>query len=160
TLNEGDMLIMNDPYSGGQHNPDILVLVPVVFQGETVALAVSLAHHQDVGGRTPGSNPTDATDVFEEGLCIPPLKLVEGGKVVPAVEAFIRANVRRPDILWGDLTAQMACGRAAAAELSALFETYGKAVVLGAMRELMDHAERRTRQILEQIPDGTYRFTD
>jgi N-methylhydantoinase B len=160
SLGEGDMLIMNDPYSGGQHNPDILVLVPVVFGGETVAFAVSLAHHQDVGGRTPGSNPTDATDVFEEGLCIPPMKLAENGRVVPPVEAFIRANVRRPDILWGDLMAQMACGRAAADELVGLFEAYGRDVVLEAMSELMDRAELQTRQLLDTIPDGTYRFTD
>ena len=99
TLREGDMVIMNDPYGGGQHNPDVVVLVPVVHRGETVAIAASLAHHQDVGGRTPGSNPTDATDVFEEGLCIPPLKFVEGGRMSEVLEALIRRNVRRPEPL-------------------------------------------------------------
>ena len=160
TLPEGDMLIMNDPYDGGQHHPDLLVLVPVVYRGETVAFAVSLAHHQDVGGRTPGSNPTDSTDIFEEGLCIPPMKLVSDGVLVEPVESFIRANVRRPDLLFGDLTAQMACGKGAAAELIGLFEKYSRDTMLEAMAELMNRAERQTRQLIEQIPDGTYRFTD
>jgi N-methylhydantoinase B len=160
SLDDGDMLIMNDPYGGGQHNPDIIVAVPVFFRGEAVALAVALAHHQDVGGRTPGSNPTDATDVFEEGLCIPPLKLVERGQLSEPVEALIRANVRRPDLLFGDLTAQMACGRSAAKELVALFDAYGREVMLGAMAELLDRAESYTRKLIAQIPDGIYRFTD
>jgi len=160
SLREDDMLVMNDPYDGGQHHPDILVLVPVVLHGETVAFAVSLAHHQDIGGRTPGSNPTDSTDVFEEGLCIPPVKLVSQGVLVEPVEALIRANVRRPDLLFGDLTAQMACGKEAAQELIGLFEKYGRATMLEAMTELMNRAERQTRQLIEQIPDGTYRFTD
>ena len=159
-LKEGDMIIMNDPYAGGQHNPDIIVLVPVVHGGETVALAVSLGHHQDVGGRTPGSNPTDAADVFEEGLCIPPLKFVEGGRMSAAVESLIRHNVRRPDLLFGDLSAQMACGRAAAEELLALVHRYGHDVVLQAMNDLLNHAEAQTRRLVPRIPDGTYRFTD
>jgi N-methylhydantoinase B len=160
SLDAGDMLIMNDPYGGGQHNPDIIVAVPVFFRDEAVALAVSLAHHQDVGGRTPGSNPTDATDIFEEGLCIPPLKLVERGQLSEPVEALIRANVRRPDLLFGDLSAQMACGRAAADELVALFEAYGRDMMLGAMTELLDRAESYTRSLIAAIPDGTYTFTD
>ena len=160
TLKEGDMVIMNDPYNGGQHNPDIIILVPVVYRGETVALAVSLAHHQDVGGRTPGSNPTDATDVFEEGLCIPPLKLMENGVLSEAVEGFIRANVRQPDLLFADLSAQMACGQEAANELNTLFDKYGRDLMLEAMAALLDHAEAHTRRLIEQIPDGTYSFTD
>ena len=159
-LSEGDIVIMNDPYAGGQHNPDIIMLVPVVHAGETVALAVSLAHHQDVGGRTPGSNPTDAADVFEEGLCIPPLKLVEGGRMSAAIESLIRRNVRRPDLLFEDLRAQMACGRTAAEELVALLESYGRDVVLQAMSDLLDHAEAQTRRLIARIPDGSYRFTD
>lgn len=160
SLREGDVVIMNDPYAGGQHNPDILILVPVVYKGETVALAVSLAHHQDVGGRTPGSNPTDAADVFEEGLCIPPLKLIENGVFSEAIEAFIQSNVRRPDLLFGDLGAQIACGKAAATELAMLFDKYGRDLVLEAMCELLDRAEAQTRSLIEKIPDGTYSFTD
>lgn len=160
TLKEGDVVIMNDPYSGGQHNPDIVILAPVVYKDETVALAVSLAHHQDVGGRTPGSNPTDVTDVFEEGLCIPPIKLMEGGNLSDAVEAFIRANVRRPDLLLGDLSAQIACGNGAAGELIALFDKYGRDLMLEAMSDLLDRAEAHTRSYIERIPDGTYSFTD
>ena len=160
SLKEGDMVVMNDPYGGGQHNPDIIVLVPVVHNGETVALAVALAHHQDVGGRTPGSNPTDAADVFEEGLCLPPIKFVEGGRMSAAFESVVRRNVRRPDLLFGDLTAQMACGRTAADEVIALFDAYGRDVVLRAMKELLDRAEMQTRGLIAQIPDGTYGFTD
>jgi len=160
TLREGDVIIMNDPYAGGQHNPDVLILVPVVYKGETVALAVSLAHQQDVGGRTPGSNPTDAADVFEEGLCIPPLKLMQDGVFSEAIEAFIQANVRRPDLLFGDLSAQIACGKGAASELNALFDKYGRELLLEAMSVLLDHAEAHTRSLIEKIPDGSYSFTD
>ena len=159
-LRDGDVVIMNDPYTGGQHNPDIICIVPVIHEGETVALAVSLAHHQDVGGRTPGSNPTDATDVFEEGLCIPPVKLYDEGRRSDVVEAFIRRNVRYPDLIFGDLGAQVACGRTAANELVALIEKYGRDVILEAMEELLDRAEIQTRSHIEKIPDGTYRFTD
>ena len=160
SLKEGDMVVMNDPYDGGQHYPDIIVLVPVVYGGETVALAVSLAHHQDVGGRTPGSNPTDAADVFEEGLCIPPTRFVENGKISHEFEAIVRRNVRRPDLLFGDLTAQMACGRTAADEMVGLFDKYGREVILRAMAELLDRAEAQTRALIAEIPDGTYSFTD
>ena len=160
SLKEGDMVVMNDPYGGGQHNPDIIVLVPVVHGGETVALAVALAHHQDVGGRTPGSNPTDAADVFEEGLCIPPIKFVENGRMSREFEAIVRSNVRRPDLLFGDLTAQMACGRTAAEEMVGLFDKYGQGVVRRAMKELLDRAEAQTRRLVARIPDGTYSFTD
>src|SRR4051812_11848221 len=79
SLKEGDVLLLNDPYNGGQHFPDLIALVPIIHNNETVAVAVSLAHHQDIGGRTPGSQPTDAMDVFEEGLCIPPVKIMEEG---------------------------------------------------------------------------------
>ena len=160
SLHDGDVVIMNDPYNGGQHNPDVICIVPVIHQGETVALAVSLAHHQDVGGRTPGSNPTDATDVFEEGLCIPPLKLYEGGRMSPVIEAFIRRNVRYPDLIFGDLNAQVACGLTAAGEMIALILKYGREVILAAMAELLDRAEMQTRSHIEKIPNGTYRFTD
>lgn len=159
-MSEGDVIIMNDPYLGGQHNPDIICIVPVVHRGETVALAVSLAHQQDVGGRTAGSNPTDATDVFEEGLCIPPLKLMENGRMVEVVEVLIRRNVRYPDLIFGDLNAQIACGKTAAKELVALLEKYGRDVIFEAITELMNRAETQTRKEIEKIPDGTYHFTD
>lgn len=159
-LKEGDVVIMNDPYNGGQHNPDVIGIVPIVYQGETIALAVSLAHHQDVGGRTPGSNPTDAMDVFEEGLCIPPVKYIDTGKPCEIVEAFIRQNVRYPDLAFGDLAAQVACGRTAAREFVELTNRYGKDVVLEAMDELLTRAEVQTRALVARIPDGTYSFTD
>ncbi len=160
TLSEDDVVVMNDAYEGGQHNPDIIVIVPIVYRGRTRALAVSLAHHQDVGGRTPGSNPTDVTDVFEEGLCIPAMKFIEGGTMSPIFETLVRRNVRRPDLLFADLNAQIACGRAAAEEMIRLFETYGVEVVTGAMAELLDRAETQTRRLIERIPDGRYAFTD
>lgn len=160
TLEEGDVLVMNDPYAGGQHYPDILVMVPIVHDGETLALAVALAHHQDVGGRAPGSTPTDARTIYDEGLCIPPLKLMRDGKMDPAIEAFIRHNVRFPDLTLGDIKAEIAAGRAAAKEFLALVRLYGRDVVTGAMRDLLDRAEIQTRAHIERIPDGTYHFTD
>ena len=159
-MSEGDVIIMNDPYLGGQHNPDIICIVPVVHRDETVALAVSLAHHQDVGGRTAGSNPTDSTDVFEEGFCIPPIKLMENDRMSPVVEALLRRNVRYPELIFGDLNAQIACGKTAAKEMVALLDKYGRDVILEAMDELMNRAETQTRKEIEKIPDGTYHFTD
>lgn len=159
-LSDGDAIAMNDPYSGGQHYPDLIVVVPVFFEGQAVALAVSLAHHQDVGGTAPGSTPTDATSVFDEGLCIPPVKLVEKGTIAPAIEAIIRRNVRFPDLTMGDIKAQIAAGQSAAAELRQLFARYGKATIFGAIEDLLRRAEMQTRACIEQIPDGTYKFTD
>ncbi|MEA2956135.1 MAG: N-methylhydantoinase, partial [Alphaproteobacteria bacterium] len=96
-LHDGDVVIMNDPYHGGMHLPDIFMFVPIFFGGERRAFAVVICHHTDVGGRVPGSNASDSTEIYQEGLRIPPLKLYDRGVLNTTLEALIKINVRVPD---------------------------------------------------------------
>jgi len=105
TLVPGDVLILNDPYDGGTHLPDITIVEPVFFEGQVVALSASLAHHQDIGGKTPGSTPPDATEIFAEGLIIPPLKLYSAGEPNTTLFEIMRRNSRTPEALLGDIDA-------------------------------------------------------
>ncbi|MEE9325398.1 MAG: hydantoinase B/oxoprolinase family protein [Dehalococcoidia bacterium] len=159
-MQEGDVYLLNDPYNGGTHLPDITIVVPVMYEGKALALGCTIAHHQDMGGKTPGSVPPNATELYQEGLILPPLKLYEAGKPNEALHAIIRSNVRIPDTVMGDMRAQMAAGNVASARLTALFNEYGKKTVLECMKELLDRSEAMTRRELEQIPDGTYAFAD
>jgi N-methylhydantoinase B/oxoprolinase/acetone carboxylase alpha subunit len=160
TMAEGDAFLLNDPYDGGTHLPDITLAVPVVADGRVVALACTMCHHQDVGGRTPGSVPTDATELYQEGLIIPPTRLFRGGVLDENLFALLRRNVRIPEVFTGDLMAQVAAGRLGGIRLHELFQRHGTATVLGYVDELLDRAERLTRQGIEAIPDGTYTFAD
>ena len=105
-MKPGDVFITNDPYRGGSHLPDIGMYRPVFHGGTFVAFTGCLIHHTDVGGMVPGSNPVRATELYQEGLVIPATKLMDGGIENAAVTAIIRANVRQPDITFGDLQAQ------------------------------------------------------
>ena len=160
TMRDGDAYIMNDPFDGGTHLPDITVIVPVIVEGETVALACSMSHHQDLGGKVPGSCPTDSTEIYQEGLIIPPLKLYSAGQPNDTFFRMLRRNVRIPDVVVGDLRGQIACGHVGAARVSALMREYGKAEVLQAKAELFDRAETMIRAAIRSLPDGTYRFHD
>ena len=122
---EGDAFLLNDPYDGGTHLPDITLAVPVVASGRVVALACTMCHHQDVGGRTPGSVPTDATEIYQEGLIIPPTRLFRGGALDENLFALLRRNVRIPEVFTGDLMAQVAAGRLGGIRLNELFGRYG-----------------------------------
>jgi N-methylhydantoinase B len=157
---EGDVYIMNDPYDGGSHLPDIVIVVPIIYQGATVALSTTMTHNQDVGGKTPGSVPTDATEIFQEGLCLPPLKFYERGEPNQTLHAILRKNVRIPDILMGDLHGQVAAGNVGAQRFIELLREYGTDTVLTVITELMDRAEVMTREKLSAIPDGSYTFAD
>jgi len=160
TMREGDAFLLNDPYDGGTHLPDITLAVPVFAEGRAVALACTMCHHQDVGGRTPGSVPTDATELYQEGLIIPPTQLFRAGVLDENLLALLRRNVRLPDVFTGDLMAQVAAGRLGIARLGELFTRHGAAVVLGYVDALLDRAETLTRGEIEAIPDGTYTFAD
>lgn len=159
TMQDGDVFLANDPYRGGTHLPDVTVVVPILYQGEVLALGCSILHHQDIGAMTPGT-PTNAISTYQEGLNLPPIKLYEAGKVNAAVEAIIRNNVRTADIVMGDLEAQVAAGNMAKTTLVELFEEYGRDATLAAMNQLLDHAETLTRQGLLNVRDGTYSFVD
>jgi N-methylhydantoinase B len=160
TMCEGDIYCMNDPYLGGTHLPDIAVVMPVFAAGRPMALAASMTHHQDVGGMTPGSIPTNATEVFQEGIRLPVLKLRERGRFNDTLLKILRRNVRIPDTFEGDLMAQVASCSVGARRLAGLAERY-RPEDLGAMfGELLDRSEAMTRQALRSIPDGTYRAVD
>jgi N-methylhydantoinase B len=159
-LHEGDVVIMNDPYHGGMHLPDIFMFVPIFHGGVRRAFAVVICHHTDVGGRVPGSNASDSTEIYQEGLRIPPLKLYDRGVLDKTLEALIKINVRVPDRVWGDLSAQFAAAQVGKRGLEKLMQRYGADEVDAYMQELLDYAERMTRQEIKAWPKGTYRFLD
>lgn len=157
---DGDTFVMNDPYDGGTHLPDIALISPVVHESRVVAIAACIAHHQDVGGKTPGSLPTDSTDIFQEGLRIPLVKLYEAGRPSPVVHAFIERNVRIPQIVLGDLGAQLAALNVGKARLGLLFREHGAAALSAYMAELLERAETLTRRAIARIRPGSYSFED
>ncbi|KAF0107953.1 MAG: N-methylhydantoinase B [Anaerolineaceae bacterium] len=167
-LHPGDVVILNDPFRGGTHLPDITMVSPVFLPspvfgrgagGEGVGFVASRAHHADVGGMTPGSMPV-AREIFQEGLIIPPVKLVRGGETDPAILDLILANVRTPQERRGDLQAQMAANRRGAERFVELVTRYGLDEVDEAMDQLMAYTERMTRRLLASLPDGDYAFSD
>ncbi len=162
---EGDVVVTNDPYCGGQHIPDILAFRPVFSGpvsegGRRVAVVGTLCHHLDMGGIAAGSYGATATEVFQEGLRIPPLRLVRGGALNTEVLAVMRQNVRRPDMLWGDLQAQMASLAVGEANLRRLCARHGTDRVVAACAQILDGSERAMRAMIGRIPDGTYEFED
>jgi N-methylhydantoinase B len=159
-LDPGDLAILNDPYAGGMHLPDIFVVAPAHFEEKLVGYSVLVAHHADIGGRVPGGSAADSREVFEEGLRLPPVLLVESGHRNRALEAIIRANVRLPDILGHDLRAQEAGCRAGATSLVRLIAQHGRSAYEAAVKEMFDHGRRGLVETIRRWPQGTYRFQD
>lgn len=159
-IEPGDVIILNDPFSGGSHLPDITLVTPVFVEpARLFGFVASRAHHADVGGMTPGSMPL-STEIFQEGLIIPPLKLVEAGRMNDGVMSLLLANVRTPAERAGDLQAQLAANRRGAERLRGLAARYGADTVAQAMSGLLDYAERMTRALLAGLPDGAYTCAD
>lgn len=159
-IREGDVFIMNDPFEGGMHLPDIFVFKPLHHAGERLAFAATICHHTDVGGRVAGSNASDSTEIYAEGLRIPPLKLYEAGRRNETIMAFIERNVRLPVRLFGDLRAQLAACHIAERQFAELVARHGPETVKAYMRETIDYAERLTRAALAELPDGEWSFED
>ena len=157
---DGDVFIMNDPFDGGMHLPDIFVFKPLYIDGERLAFACTVCHHTDVGGRVAGSNASDSTEIYAEGLRIPPLKFYEAGKRNETLVAFIEKNVRLPVKVFGDLRAQLAACHIAEKQFRELVAKYGPREIGLYMQETVDYAERLTRAALEQLPDGEWSFED
>lgn len=152
---DGDVVITNDPYHGGQHLSDIQTFRPVFVDGVRVAIVGTLCHHVDVGGGAPGSYYAGATEIFQEGIRIPPLKLVERGLTNAAVLEMLLLNVRQPDETRGDLNAQVAAlgvGERATAKIAV---KYGTGVLSAAMTAILEGSERMMRAALAKWPDGT-----
>ncbi len=166
-LQPGDMVVLNDPFRGGTHLPDITMVSPVFLPSPSrkgpgsvvIGFVASRAHHADVGGMTPGSMPV-GREIFQEGLIIPPVKLVEAGQMDRDILALILANVRTPQERRGDLSAQIAANHRGAERLVEMFTRYGQEEVTDAEEQLLAYTERMTRRLIESLPDGVYRFTD
>jgi len=159
-LAPGDVIIFNDPYNGGMHLPDIFMFKPIFIGGQLHGHAVVIAHHCDVGGRVPGSNAADSTEIYQEGLRIPPLKLYSAGVANETLLSLIQQNVRLPGLVIGDLEAQLATCNIGEREFCRLLERYGIEESRGYFARLMDYGETLTRKAIAAWPDGTYSFTD
>ncbi len=160
TLVEGDFFAINDPYSGGQHLQDVFLFHPIFLRDQLLGFAASVAHHLDLGGGSPGLNPS-ATDVWAEGLIIPPLKLNMGRDWHGGMfERLLRANVRVPHQTMGDFDAQMAANAIGTARVRELAERYGVDKVAAAMAALQDYSEARMRAAIRATPDGVYHGED
>jgi N-methylhydantoinase B len=157
---EGDVYLLNDPYLGGTHLPDIAVVMPIFADGRPIALAATMTHHQDVGGLAAGSVPPNATEIFQEGLRLPPVRWARAGVFDATLTGILRLNVRIPDIFMGDLHAQIAACKIAGERVRAAAERFGRDTIEQAFGLLIDKAEAMTRAALRAVPDGTYRHVD
>lgn len=160
TLADGDILMTNDPYRGGSHLPDIAIFQPVFRDGALIAFVASLAHHADVGGMVPGSNPLHATELLQEGMVIPPIKFTVAGEPNKTAVDFIKANTRLPDVVFGDLRAQSAALQVGQRRLAELCEKYGAATLMKVMDHLILTTGNRVRHEIGTMPDGVYEFED
>ncbi|TDX99348.1 hydantoinase B/oxoprolinase family protein [Thiohalophilus thiocyanatoxydans] len=155
----GDMVIVNDPYLGGTHLPDVTVIAPLFVAGECLGYVANRAHHADIGAESPGSMPLSST-LEEEGLVLPPTKLVVAGELDSALLEQIVGQVRSDATGRGDFAAQMSANRAGLGRLAELIAPLGKAAFVSALAQLNDYAERLARTALTAIPDGDYAFVD
>src|SRR5690242_311157 len=157
----GETWIINDPYMGGTHLPDITFVHVIDVDGAIGGYTVVRAHHSDVGGSRPGSMPPASTEIFQEGLIIPPTLWAVAGVIRADIERLVLANTRTPDMRRGDLAAQLAAAERGGERLRELVTRHGAAYVAAAGRELLDYAERRTREAVRRlVPDGVYRAQD
>lgn len=159
-VHPGDIFVFNDPFAGGMHLPDIFIIQPIFAEDELLGFAIAVSHHQDVGGRVPGSCAVDSPDVFNEGLRIPPMKLYDRGKGNDTLLRIIEHNVREPRKLMGDLRAQLAACYVGSQGMLELARDYGTERLQEIFRDLLDYTERMTREGIGEIPDGVYTFTD
>jgi N-methylhydantoinase B len=148
----GDAFLTNHPYMGGTHTPDLQVFTPLHHDGAVVAWAGSIAHHIDIGGRFPGTESAQCTELFQEGLIFPALKLVEADRRVRALYDLIAANVRDPASTLGDLDAQLAACKRGTARVTELFEVHGAATVLAGMESLLENTARRAEAAFRSWP--------
>ena len=159
-MSPGDMFIMNDPYDGSTHLPDVVIVKPIFLDGQRVGYSTTLAHQTDIGGRVPGGNACDSTEIYQEGLRIPPVRLYTKGEPEDFMFRIIERNVRVPDKVLGDIRSQIAACLIGERGYLGLIETYGLEGFEAHCRELLDYTERFTRAEIEKLPDGEYEFTD
>jgi N-methylhydantoinase B len=155
-LQEGDVILANDPFTTGTHISDTAVYVPIFYEGELVAFSINMAHWADMGGMIPGGWTPNSTDVFQEGMRFTHLKLYRAGQLNEDLNRFIEANVRFPKIVHGDLSAQIAACQTGARRYRALCQKYGPDTIRAAMHRVFDESELLERARVQEIPDGVY----
>ena len=160
TIDPGDVLVHNDPYRGGLHTPEHTLFCPLFVDGEIVAFAVAIGHVAEVGGMVPGGFAAEATEIFHEGIRVPPVKIKKRGEDVPEVWKLWLANVRTPRYNYGDMRAMIAGVETGVRRLGEVVGKYGRHVFTKTCDDLMDYAEARMRAEIRDIPDGRYSFVD
>ena len=161
TIQEGDMFLANDPYSGGgTHLPDITIAAPVFYQNRIVAFVANIAHHSDVGGKVAGSLSGDCQNIFQEGLRLPPVKVMSRWEVNQELIDIILLNCRTPEERIGDLRAQLASNKTGFQRMVGIYKRYGYETVCDCLDEWMRFAEQKFRSGIRNIPDGAYEFED
>ncbi|MDR5674497.1 hydantoinase B/oxoprolinase family protein [Halalkaliarchaeum sp. AArc-GB] len=156
----GDVYALNDPFTGGTHLPDVTLVSPVAPEGDVIGYAVSRAHHADVGGMAPGSMPAGAREIYQEGLRIPPTKLVEDGDPVADVLELLLSNVRNAGERRGDLQAQLAANQRAETRLGDLLEEHGTGQVIEGFDAVIDYSRSRVESEIDGLPDGEFEARD
>lgn len=160
SIQPGDMFIGNDPYNGGgNHLPDIVVAEPVFGDGKIIGWIVNMAHHSDIGGMVPGSTSSYANSIFQEGIRIPVIRICNAGKMNEDVKNLLLGNTRARIERDGDLTAQISSNHVGARRLREAYAKYGDKLI-DCLDELQRYSERRLRAAIENVPDGTYSYTD
>jgi N-methylhydantoinase B len=152
----GDVVVHNDPYRGNCHIPEHMMMKPIFYDGELLAFAGCIGHLAEVGGKAPGSFAADATDVYQEGLRLPPVKLMEGGRYNEQLWRVVLANHRTPRNTWGDFHAMIGALNVGERRFGVLIERYGAATVREGAQRLIDYSERRMRAEIAELPDGKY----
>ena len=157
---DGDMWFLNDPYISGTHLNDVVLVKPAFIDGELFGLFANTGHWMDMGGSTPGGWAPSATEIHQEGMLIPPLKLFDEGRYNASLIRLITANVRLPQQLEGDLAAMINVFDVGRRGLEGLIAKYGRATLRACITEMLDRSEREMRSYIAEIPDGTYRIED
>lgn len=159
-IEPGDVIVHNDPYRGGLHTPEHTLFCPVYVDGELVAFTVAIGHVAEVGGMVPGGFPSEATEIFHEGIRVPPVKIRKRGEDVVEVWKLWLANVRTPRHNYGDMRAMISGVEQGSARLADIVRKYGREVFRQTCDDLLDYAEKRMRAEIAEFPDGVYHFTD
>ena len=155
-MQEGDAYIINDPYLGANHLPDIIMVTPVFYHEELLGFVGNMAHHSDVGGMRPRSMAGDATEIFQEGIRLPGIHVAKKGQLDPHMLRIILSNTRTPQNVEGDMNAQLATNMLASRRLGELCDKYGAEIIRGCMQKTLDMSDQLMRAELRKIPDGTY----
>ena len=155
-VHPGDVFLLNDPYHGGSHLPDLTAFVPVFAKGKLLFWTVNRAHHSDIGGATPGAYNASAREIWQEGLRVPPIRLYAGGELREDLMQMLTINVRHPRDFQGDLAAQIGSVRLGERRLETLLDEFGADVVAAAVEIILDAAEKQARDVIAAWKDGTY----